>query len=50
MFKDSTKKLSLLKKIEEVEVKKENDLSILHYQKGKTGQMQFYGYVRMLLN
>ena len=44
--KDKTKKLSLLKKIEEVEIKREKNQSILLYQKDKTDQMQYYGCVK----
>ena len=46
--KNPEKKLKLLKKIEEVELKKEKNLNILLYQKDKTDQMPFYGYVKML--
>ena len=48
--KNPEKKLSLLKKLKKLRLKKEKDLNILHYQKGKTDPMQFYGYVKMLLN
>ena len=48
--KNPDKKLKLLKKIEEVEIKERKNLNILHYQKGKIDQMLFYGYVKMRLS
>ena len=48
--KNPDKKLSLLKKIDKVEVKREKNLNIRLSQKGKIGLMQFYGYVKMLLS
>ena len=41
-------KIKFLKKIEKVEVKERKNQNILHYQKDKIDQMQFYGYVKML--
>jgi hypothetical protein len=48
--KDPNKKLGLLKKLEEVELKRERDQNIPLCLKDKTGQMQFYGCAKMLLN
>ena len=47
---DTTKKLSLLKKLKRLKSKKEKDQNTHLYQKDKTDQMQFYGYVKMRLN
>ena len=46
--KNPLKKLKLIRKIEEL--KKEKNLNTLHYQKDRTGQMQFCGYVKMRQN
>ena len=48
--KNPEKRLKLLKKIEEVEVKERKNLSIHLCQKDKIDQMQYYGYVKMLQN
>ena len=48
--KDPTKKLKLIKKLDEVEVKERKNLNTLLFQRDKIGQMQFYGYVKMLQN
>ena len=48
--KDPNKKLSLLKKLMKSKLKREKNQNILHYQKDKIDQMQFYGYVKMHLN
>ena len=45
MFKRQDKKLSLLKKIEEVEIR-EKKTKVYLYQKDKTDQMQYYGFVK----
>ena len=48
--KDPTKKLSLIKKVDEVEVKKRKNLNILLYQKDKIVLMLFCGYAKMRRN
>ena len=48
--KDPQKKLKLLKKIDEVEVKERKNQNTPLYQKGKIGLMQYYGYVKMRQN
>ena len=48
--KDPQKKLSLLKKLDEVEVKERKNQNTPLYQKGKIGLMQYYGYVKMRQN
>ena len=48
--KDPEKKLNLLKKLKKLRLKREKNQNILHYQKDKIDQMQFYGYVKMHLN
>ena len=48
--KDPNKKLSLLKKLDEVEVKERKNLNILLYQKDKTDLTLFFGYVKMPQN
>ena len=44
--KDSSKKLSLIKKVEEVDVKERKNPNIRHYQKDRIDPMQFCGYVK----
>ena len=44
--KNPDKKLSLLKKVEEVEVRERKNQNILHYLKGKIDLMQYYGYAK----
>ena len=46
--KDPLKKLKLIKKIEDIEVKERKNQNILHYQKDKIVQMQSFGCVKML--
>ena len=48
--KDPEKKLSLLKKLDEVEVKREKNQNIHLYQKDKIDLMLYYGYVKMHQN
>ena len=48
--KDPQRKLSLLKNWMKLKLKKEKNQNIHLYQKGKTGQMQYYGYVKMHQN
>ena len=49
--KNPEKKLKLIKKIEEVEIKeKEKNQNILPCQKDKIDQMLFFGYAKMLLS
>ena len=45
--KDPNKNLSLLKKIDEVEIKERKNLNIRLFQKDKMNLMQFCGYARM---
>ena len=47
---DPNKKLSLIKKLDEVEVKERKKQNTRHYQKDKTGLTRFCGYVKMPLN
>ena len=44
------KKLSLLKKLDEVQLKREKNQNIPLFQKDKIDLMQFCGYVKMLQN
>ena len=44
------KKLTLIKKVDEVEIKRERNQNILRYQKGRIGLMLYYGYAKMQLN
>ena len=48
--KDNTKKLNLLKKIDEVELKEEKNQNILLYQKGKIDLTRSYGCAKMHQN
>ena len=48
--KDPERNLNLIKKTLTFRLKKEKNQNILHYQKDKTDRMQYFGYVRMLLN
>ena len=48
--KDPLKKLSLIKKLDEVELKERKNLSTLRFLKDKIDQTQFYGYARMRQN
>ena len=48
--KNPDKKLSLLKKVEEVEVRERKNQNILHYLKDKIDLMQYYGYAKMHRN
>ena len=47
--KDQSKKLTLLKKLDEIEIKERKNQSIRLYLKDKIGLMQFCGCVKMLL-
>ena len=48
--KKPEKKLKLLKKLKKLKLKREKNQNIHLYQKDKIDLMQFYGYVKMLLN
>ena len=48
--KNPERNLNLIKKDTNVQIKERKNLNILLYQKDKTGQMLFFGYVKMLLN
>ena len=48
--KDPKRKLSLLKKLDKVELKERKNQNIPRFQKDKIDLMQFYGYVKMHLS
>ena len=48
--KNPEKKLKLIKKIDEVEIKERKNQNIHLYQKDKIDPMQYYGYVKMRQN
>ena len=48
--KDPERNLNLIKKDTNIQIKERKNQNILHYQKDKTDQMQYFGYVKMRLN
>ena len=48
--KDPERNLNLVKKDTNIQVKERKNPNTLHYQKGKTDLMRFFGYVKMHQN